>query len=219
MPLQEGSSQETISANIATLVREGYEQDQAVAIAYSKAGKSRGDSRDGIITSGLVHAAAELPGKLTEGMNRITENIKGASEQVERNRPDKVTGDNKSLITPTLAPKKWRPAIMGGDNTKDVSVPMIESITDTGEDTEDAFLVYEKNKHKKIGDADDPDKADVGDVQGMYSKGTRRRSAISSGTGKKPSFLKTHDEGTTLRTMNKDNRAFWGNGRTRPRGR
>jgi hypothetical protein len=66
-------------------------RDQAAAIAYSKAGKSRGDSRDGIITSGLVHAAAELPGKLTEGMNRITENIKGASEQVERNRPDKVT--------------------------------------------------------------------------------------------------------------------------------
>jgi hypothetical protein len=201
MPLQEGSSQETISKNIATLIREGYERDQAAAIAYSKAGKSRGDSRDGIITSGLVHAAAELPGKLTEGMNRITENIKGASEQVERNRPDKVTGDKMA------------------NGTKDVSVPMIESITDTGEDTEDAFLVYEKNKHKKIGDADDPDKADVGDVQGMYSKGTRRRSAISSGTGKKPSFLKTHDEGTTLRTMNKDNRAFWGNGRNRPRGR
>lgn len=194
MPLQEGSSQETISKNIATLVREGYEQDQAAAIAYSKAGKSR--NKDGVLTlatGGVEH--------LAKGIEHVSEGIAKASESVERNRQNVAGGDKMT------------------NGTKDVSVPMIESITDTGEDTEDAFLVYEKNKQKKIGDADDPDIAEVGDVQGMYSKGTRRRSAISSGTGKKPSFLKTHDEATTLRTMNKDNRAFWGNGRTRPRGR
>lgn len=44
MPLKEGSSQETISQNIRELIDNGYPQDQAVAIAMSKAGKSNKDS-------------------------------------------------------------------------------------------------------------------------------------------------------------------------------
>ena len=39
MPLASGSSQATISANIAELIRAGHEQKQAAAIAYRKAGK------------------------------------------------------------------------------------------------------------------------------------------------------------------------------------
>jgi len=41
MPLLKGKSKEIISQNIAELRRSGYKEDQAVAIAYSKAGKSR----------------------------------------------------------------------------------------------------------------------------------------------------------------------------------
>ena len=41
MPLLHGSSKETISENIRTLMHEGYKQAQAIAISYSKAGKSR----------------------------------------------------------------------------------------------------------------------------------------------------------------------------------
>ncbi len=41
MPLLKGKSKEVISQNIAELRRSGYKEDQAVAIAFSKAGKSK----------------------------------------------------------------------------------------------------------------------------------------------------------------------------------
>lgn len=45
MPLKSGSSKKVIAANIAELVRSGKPQKQAVAIAYEKAGKSKGGKK------------------------------------------------------------------------------------------------------------------------------------------------------------------------------
>lgn len=47
MPLMHGSSKEVISSNISELRHSGYPEKQAIAIAFSKAGKSNKGKKNG----------------------------------------------------------------------------------------------------------------------------------------------------------------------------
>lgn len=79
MPLKEGSDDATISKNIAELIRSGHPRDQAVAIAYKQAGRSREPMTKSVILLGshpVIQAAstATKPAELTEVENGLRRN-------------------------------------------------------------------------------------------------------------------------------------------------
>lgn len=79
MPLQKGSSRETISHNIAEMVKAGHPQKQAVAAAYREAGESKDSAAE--LT---LPAARELLSKLEIDIDADAE-LKSALESVINN--------------------------------------------------------------------------------------------------------------------------------------
>lgn len=86
MPLEKGSSQATISKNIATEIRAGKPPKQAEAIAYNVAGKSRNDGE----------AAADMsPEGWDELADRLEEWIEEERDEPEHERADASATDKR----------------------------------------------------------------------------------------------------------------------------
>lgn len=78
MPLLEGSSDDVISANIAELILAGHPRDQAVAIAYRKAGRSR----DNRMHKAILFLKGHVKGYLRKDGTYVQPHENGRSSKV-----------------------------------------------------------------------------------------------------------------------------------------
>ncbi len=60
MPLKKGSSDKTISENISELRKAGHEEDQAIAIAYKEAGRSKDEAAAAIAVLAVRYGRKEV---------------------------------------------------------------------------------------------------------------------------------------------------------------
>ena len=153
MPLKTGSSKETISENIAQLIREGYDRDQAVAIAYSKAGKSRFDvsfaPTDGMVEEaerglkwrrehgrGGTEVGVARARDISNRRNLSLETVKRVHSYLARHEVDK-DGEGWSPGQegyPSAGRIAW--ALWGGDPAKSWAANILSGITQGAEDVD-----------------------------------------------------------------------------------
>src|SRR5262245_17667869 len=106
--LAKGSSQDTISANIGKLRREGYDADQAAAIAYRTAGKSRNqEARMRGLEKKVDAMSAKIDG-MTAALTEAAPMLKAAS------LARKPAGRAPAPSHPTLSSEKFMEAIERG---------------------------------------------------------------------------------------------------------
>jgi len=110
MPLLEGDSDDVISQNIKQLVSDGYEQDQAVAIAYHKAGKGKPQKKSDASAASVLPVGSHtfiLPNVTTlvpPGATMLTDAVKNfvkhdaPQAQTEDDGAFKVVGRGRVLV-------------------------------------------------------------------------------------------------------------------------
>ena len=137
MPLKQGSSQKTISANIAEMVRAGHPQNQAIAAALSSARKKRaaGGAVSDKIHVGPIHSPvagrtdhlpvnvpsgsyvipADIISAMGEGNTmagfRVANNVFGMQEAGDQPPTEVIVAGGEYIITP----ENVRDRVGGGD--------------------------------------------------------------------------------------------------------
>jgi uncharacterized protein YdaT len=99
MPLKPGKSDAVISENIKRLMDEGYEQKQAIAIAYSQAGRGKQkamDDEDEDDDSMMSSSKARRPQEVKAMSKQVlvkTNNLYGSNNRMERADVISASGD------------------------------------------------------------------------------------------------------------------------------
>lgn len=123
MPLQHGSSQEVISANIAELIRSGHEPKQAEAAAYKMAGKER---------------KAKKGKKKLFTSNRIAVHLNG---KVEHKTVKETVQEEFDKLTKKFGPEMARTIF---ESTEDVPQVALQEMLALLQDQPDVIPVLEK---------------------------------------------------------------------------
>lgn len=97
MPLESGSSDDVIARNIEKLIKEGYNREQAIAIAYEKAGRSRKRGRKNM--SGFIRVFASV----------FSDEIK-----IEFDEEEAETGDDVYFAAKVTAEDRKKHSAVGG---------------------------------------------------------------------------------------------------------